>query len=249
MPLGTFFVSAFFYLSNEIFVFNMLRNRLLLFFLFFQSVLSSQTVQKDSLPNAYREDQIYIGISFISLLSDEDNFNQNGLSSAFQFGFVRDMPLIASGKLALGVGIGYGQQQFNSNLLRVTDGNLNSYYVLQNLEEAVDKMKFSFKSLVFPLSIRWRTSTPTNFQFWRIYGGIKFRWNFSAKATQKNETLNIISDTQPWTTEGFLSVGFNTWNLYLGYEFRSLFSADIQSESSDLLDVRALKFGLIFYLL
>ena len=49
----------------------------------------------------YRKDQIYFGTSFMLLNSNQEKFKRQGISSHFQQGFVRDIPLISSGKLAI----------------------------------------------------------------------------------------------------------------------------------------------------
>ncbi|MDC3132649.1 PorT family protein [Flavobacteriaceae bacterium] len=217
--------------------------------LLFLQALFSQEVQGDSI-HRYREDQFYLGISFVTLLNDEKDFNQNGLSGDFQIGFIRDMPLVANGRISFGLGIGYEQQQFNSNLLRLTDTNSDSYYVFQTSNEVDQKMKYHFKSLAIPLTFRWRTSSPTNYKFWRFYSGVKLRWTFSSEATKNRQEINIKNDIHPWTTEGFISFGYNTWNIYLGYEFSSIFNQRVRQSDADIpLDIRALKFGLIFYVL
>jgi hypothetical protein len=47
----------------------------------------------------FREDQFYLGTSFIVLSSDQEDFNPRVLSRHFQWGFIRDLPLNSSGKL------------------------------------------------------------------------------------------------------------------------------------------------------
>ena len=228
---------------------TMVRNSFLFLSLLFLQTLFSQSVQRDSI-HRYREDQFYLGISFVTLLNDEKDFNQNGLSGDFQIGFIRDMPLVSNGRLSFGIGVGYEQQQFNSNLLRLTEPNSDSYYIFQTSNEEVQKMKYHFKSLAIPLTFRWRTSTTTNYKFWRLYTGVKLRWTFSSMAIKNQQKINIKNDIHPWTTEGFISFGYNTWNIYLGYEFSSIFNQRVrQSDVLVPLDIRALKFGLIFYVL
>ena len=72
---------------------------------------------KDVDSSFYREDQIYFGTSFTLLYSNQEKFKRQGISKHFQLGFVRDIPLISSGKLALGLGLGYSFQDYNSNLV------------------------------------------------------------------------------------------------------------------------------------
>lgn len=75
---------------------------------------------------SYRKDQIYYGASFMLLNSDQEKFKRQGISKQFQFGFVKDIPLISSRKLAIGLGLGYSFQDYNSNLVRFNVNNGNS---------------------------------------------------------------------------------------------------------------------------
>ena len=47
------------------------------------------------------------------LNSDQVKFKRQGISKQFQFGFVKDIPLISSRKLAIGLGLGYSFQDYN----------------------------------------------------------------------------------------------------------------------------------------
>ena len=78
----------------------------------------------------YREDQIYLGTSFMLLNSNQEKFKSQGISKHFQLGFIRDIPLISSGKLAIGVGLGYSFQDYNSNLVRFNINNESSIYIV-----------------------------------------------------------------------------------------------------------------------
>ena len=41
----------------------------------------------------FREDQFYLGASFMILESDQEDFSPRGLSRHFQWGFIRDIPI------------------------------------------------------------------------------------------------------------------------------------------------------------
>ena len=74
------------------------------FILFLIPLLSlwGQDVSEQTKP-LFREDQFYVGVSFMLLQTNQDQFDPLGLSRHFQWGFVRDIPLNDSGKLASAV--------------------------------------------------------------------------------------------------------------------------------------------------
>ena len=80
----------------------MFLNRAILFLLIFFNIniLFSQNIKSDF----YREDQIYISLYYKSLKNDVSDLKENKFSSSINFGFIRDIPLSKSGKLALGIG-------------------------------------------------------------------------------------------------------------------------------------------------
>ena len=124
----------------------------------------------------YREDQIYFGTSFMLINSNQEKFKRQGISKHFQLGFVRDIPIISSGKLAIGLGLGYSFQDYNSNLVRFNINNGSSIYIVNYTLNQKSKLSFNF--IEFPISLRWRNFSPDNHQFWRVYTGFKLQRNF-----------------------------------------------------------------------
>ena len=66
-----------------------------------------------------------------------------------------------------------------------------------------------------PLEFRWRSSDPSNYQFWRVYAGLVGYYTLSAK--QRTRT-DLIDSTTSLSVQKFrlalrLNVGNNTWNL------------------------------------
>tara|TARA_B100001996_G_C18512272_1_gene535876 strand:+ start:110 stop:781 length:672 start_codon:yes stop_codon:yes gene_type:complete len=219
---------------------------LFILFLLLQFILNAQS-SKDDL-GFYREDQIYIGFSFISLDSNNKSFSQRGLSNHFQMGFVRDIPLISSGKLAIGLGLGYSFQNYNSNLIRFNIDNENSIFIVNN--NLNQKSKLSFNFIEFPISLRWRNSSLNDYQFWRVYTGIKFQRNFLSKLKYSSyNTNNISNEVKNWNKELYLSFGYNTWNFYFSYGLNQIMKNIRDQYSNKSFKVRPLKIGLIFYLL
>ena len=215
---------------------------LILIFLFFSLFgFSQEEFQK------YREDQIYFSVFYNSLGSELDNFKENKFSSSFNLGFIRDIPISKSGKFALGLGIGYGKNSFNNNL-KLSSNDKSSYELLSN-RDAPTKNIFNFSEIQFPIEIRWRNSSSSNYKFWRIYAGLKYskvlQSSFKYDSSQENyKIINLpINLDQLGLT---LNIGYNTWNIGLYKSLRPFFNKNIESLPQAL---EQFKLGLIFYIL
>jgi len=213
-----------------------------LIFLFFSLFgFSQEEFQK------YREDQIYFSVFYNSLGSELDNFKENKFSSSFNLGFIRDIPISKSGKFALGLGIGYGKNSFNNNL-KLSSNDKSSYELLSN-RDAPTKNIFNFSEIQFPIEIRWRNSSSSNYKFWRIYAGLKYskvlQSSFKYDSSQENyKIINLpINLDQLGLT---LNIGYNTWNIGLYKSLRPFFNKNIESLPQAL---EQFKLGLIFYIL
>ena len=212
------------------------------------SLLKTET-ETDSLASTfYREDQIYLGVSFVALVSDQDALDARGLSSHFQWGVVRDFPIVPSGKFALGVGLGMGFERYNTNLNRMQDVQGKGFYSFNN-DSTSAPIFFSIQSLELPFSFRWRSSSSTDYAFWRIYGGIAFQWNYRLRAEQNELSLSVRDELQHFGATTHLSFGYNTWNFYLAYRVTPFFYKDSLSSQMLPLKLAPIKVGLIFYLL
>ncbi len=210
--------------------------------------VSEEGSENEKVSNTFREDQFYLGVSFVALLSNTSSFDQRGLSSQLQLGWVRDIPLVASSKLALGFGLGHAFHRYTTNLrLQVSEG-VSTNYMLDTAEDA-PKTIFAARSIDFPISLRWRDATPDSFAFWRIYAGVKLRWNYWAKQKNALSKTSILADLNRWNTEAFLNFGYNTWNFYLAYDLQPLFIPITLLDSPDQLQIRPIRIGLIFYIL
>ena len=242
------FKGIFFYFQSKVILKQTLR---LLYFFLFLGQLNHGTLfaQEEILVDSfYREDQIYLGVSFAVLLSDHPEFKPQGLSRHFQLGVVRDIPLSANGQFAAGIGLGMSFERYNTNVIRSNDFNSKvSYTVSGNLEE--NPFFFSLQSLELPLSIRWRNSSSKDYVFWRIYGGVAFQWNYRIHAKTENMSFSVSKDIQNIGATTHLSFGYNTWNFYLAYKLTPFFNQTSFSNEATPFDITPLKIGLIFYLL
>ncbi|MGB2136429.1 MAG: outer membrane beta-barrel protein, partial [Flavobacteriaceae bacterium] len=140
--------------------------------LFFTGILLlgyKAMAQRDGLSTKYREDQFYISFGLQLQQENISGFKQNGFSNNFQVGFVRDIPLHANGRTAIGLGLGYAYNRLISNLNLDSEDENPTFSIKGN-----DENRQTYSSIVVPLSLRFRTSTPDRTDFWRVYGGMKY---------------------------------------------------------------------------
>jgi hypothetical protein len=216
----------------------------------YQSIIGQAEIIKES-DKLYREDQFYFGITYNLLGNMPQEMSQNGFSSGFHLGFIRDMPINKSRTLAFGLGLGYSANSYNQNLLisKNQSGSLN-YSFLESA--SFIKNKFSTHLIEIPFEFRWRASTETSYKFWRIYSGFKLGYVLASTSKFKGSGQSIkqknISHLEKFQYGLTVSIGYNTWNAYLYYALNPIFKneANLDGES---LDIIAIKIGLIFYIL
>lgn len=214
-------------------------------------VCSLSTAQQDpNLPSLYREDQIYIGASFMGLIQSNTEENPAGLSSHFHFGLVRDMPLNAKGNWAIAGGLGFQTQRIITAVMYEfgPDEQPLRFYG-QGKTESQIQTRFGVQSIEVPLVLRWRTSTPTRYQFWRIYGGLKWFWNLKTKVVGLPKSFDTQEYFNRTHLESFVSFGYNTWNFYVSYPIQKVVNPIPLEDGSAPYDFNLIKVGLIFYLL
>jgi hypothetical protein len=220
------------------------------------SLVSSQEVVIDTSKiedNKYREDQFYIAITYNLLAYKPNNVKQTGFSSGFHLGFIRDFPLNQQRNFGLGIGLGGSINSYNNSIYAYENDNGEIEYI--NLSESdinYTKNKLSTYLLEIPFEIRWRTSTVSEYKFWRIYSGFKFGYVLASSTKFKGDSGKIkntnIKDLNKFQYGLTLSAGYNTWNFYLFYSLNPIFSKDAQIDGNSI-DMTAVKFGLIFYIL
>jgi len=212
-------------------------------FLFLVLLISSCVkAQSDStfVDNKYLEDQIYLNLTYISLLNTPPPISQSGFSFGLGGGFIKDLPVNSKRNVAFGVGLGYG---------------FNNYYFnvrFENEEPNEDKTTLNSKIMLhvveLPLEFRFRTSTATRYKFWRFYPGFKISYAFA-------ENLSLGKDAD-FEVEGvaqyndFLygltfSAGYNKWNIHLYYGLNDLIT---NAEGNDYeFAITDFRIGLVFY--
>ena len=221
---------------------------LLLFWGCFVGVLA-QSITSTELDSLYREDQVYIGVTYNALANLPDGVSQSSFSTGFHLGVIRDFPVNKRRNIAIGLGLGYSVNIFNQNI-KISKTTPTTYTILEGIDYSQNN--FSQHLLEVPLEFRWRTSNAESYKFWRIYTGLKLGYMLASKSVYKgdpgNETHRNLTGLNPWQYGLTMSVGYNTWNGYIYYGLNPIFDS-VSSTNSQSIDMNALKIGLIFYLL
>lgn len=221
----------------------------LMFFCNFFLAAYSQSNTVVELDSLYREDQIYIGVTYNALINLPSGASQNSFSTGFHLGIIRDFPINKRRNVAIGLGLGYSINTFIQNI-RISETSPPNYTILEGIDYS--KNNFSQHLLEVPFELRWRTSNPETYKFWRVYTGIKLGYLLASKSVYKgapgNETYTSLNGLNTWQYGLTLSVGYNTWNGYIYYGLNPIFDS-ISSTNGQSIDMSALKIGLIFYIL
>ncbi len=212
----------------------------------------AQEINEQVIDSLYKEDQFYAGVTYNLLGNKPKEVSQSGFSLGFHLGFIKDMPINKNRNIAIGIGLGYSANSYNQNLLIDKDATGNTTYTVLNNSSTYAKNKFSSHLIEFPIEFRWRTSTATDYNFWRIYTGFKLGYMLAHTTKYRGDlgklrhsNINDFNDFQYGLT---LSAGYNTWNLFLYYALNPIFSGDA-SLNGNQIDMNAIKIGLMFYIL
>ncbi|MFY9242966.1 MAG: porin family protein [Polaribacter sp.] len=210
---------------------------------------SSMQAQKDSLQlgDRYSEDQMYISISYAQLFSQPEAISRSSFSYGISLGILKDFSLNKDGTFALAMGIGYGYDFFNHEL-KVEEINGTTIF---NEGLNITNNVFKGHNLEFPIEVRWRTSNAKKYNFWRIYGGIKFLYNLSNKFQfDENGTSFQFKNVSAYNNFRYgltLSAGFDEFNINIFYSLNPIFENVTFNNQN--INSKILKFGLIFYIL
>jgi len=211
--------------------------------------ITKLSAQKDSLQlgDSYADDQIYFSVSYAQLNNQPTTISRSNFSYAVSAGFMKDIILNKRGNISIAAGVGYGFDFFNHEL-KVEELNAGT-----NFDTGSDLTSniFTSHNLEFPIELRWRTSTAKKYDFWRIYGGVKFLYNlsntFRFEENATNFSYNNVSAYNNFQYGLTLSVGYDVFNINLFYSLTPVFeNATINGED---INTSILKFGFIFYIL
>ncbi len=201
---------------------------------------------KDSL--AYREDQFYLDVNLLLQGNDLDNFRQNGFSRSLHLGFLRDISLNKKGNRALALGLGYGYQRLVNTLDIDQEEGEYVYSIPDNIRTL--RNVFSYHQLQLPVELRWRTSTATDYDFWRVYLSYRLSYQFAARYQPFfGPDFRLVDQITPWQHSFGIAMGYGSWNLRFAYEIQPLLNQDIQLETGATPRFYPIHLGLIFYFL
>lgn len=195
----------------------------------------------DTIDYKYREDQIYIALSY-NLMNDIPESDSSTLfSGSFNVGYMFDIPLNRRRNAGLGIGLGYSYNSYSTNfLMDVIDEDLT-----------YETSRFKSQLIEMPIEIRWRTSTATTYDFWRIYGGVKIAYLLSSKSKfNVNDESLVIKNIDAFEKFQYgltFSAGYGSWNIYAYYGLSPLFN-DVTVDNKKL-NLKDFSLGLKFYIL
>ncbi len=213
-----------------------------------------QNAIPDVVDSLYREDQFYIGLSFNLLTNTPRRFSQNGFSGGLHLGFIRDMPINKRRNLALGLGLGLSTNTYNSNLIigDALDGVTN-FTIIDQIQDNSQANRFNTNLVEVPFQLRWRSSTATTFNFWRVYAGLKMGYVVHFKSTFKDDLITIRQTDLPelnrWRYHATLSIGNGSFNAFVNYSLNDFFNKDARTVDGDQVSLQTIKFGVEFYFL
>lgn len=214
---------------------------------------SSMTDKGQTVDSLYREDQIYLGITVNFLNQRPKGVITESFVGGINFGYLRDMPINKKRNVAIAAGLGYAYNNYGHSLLVGKDASGESIFtVLDDELIDYDKNRFETHEIELPLELRWRTSTPEVYKFWRIYGGVKLGYTFHFKSVFKQDGNKFretsIDEFDRLRYTAFLNFGYNTFNLQVQYTINSFFNNDAQIDGVPI-NMTAIKLGLMFYIL
>lgn len=223
---------------------------------FYNSKAQDSNKYNNAIPNVvdslYREDQFYIGFTFNLVTNQPEAYSQNGFSGGLHFGFIRDMPINKRRNLAIGVGLGHSLNTYNSNLFLGEASSGETIFRILDSSVDVDRNRFNTNLIEMPIQFRWRTSTPTVYNFWRIYGGMKLSYIYHYKAIFRNNDSTVTQTDIPELNKlryaAILTLGNGSFNAFFQYDLNTLFNDDALINANQI-NLQPLKFGIEFYIL
>ena len=224
----------------------MLRNSSLIIFFLFVLGASAQNSTVDSL---YLEDQFYLGLTYNTFGSKPSDMTHRNLPFGLQFGFIKDMPINKNRTVSIGLGLGYAVNNYYSNLIATKENNVIAYSFADD-DTDYKRSKIETHLVELPIEFRWRKSTPTDYKFLRIYGGVKFGYAFSARSKFVSDELkeSFSNDDIDKIRYGLqFNMGYNTWNVHVYYGLNSLL--DGAAVNGEDLSLKPIRVGFNFYIL
>ena len=209
------------------------------------------SIDSGEIDSKYREDQFYFSATYNLLGKKPSGVSQQGFSTGFHLGFIRDMPINEKRNVSIGLGLGLSSNSYNSNLFISETSNMFEYSVLNDSDITFTKNKFTTYIIELPLEFRWRTSDKVTYKFWRIYTGLKLGYVFHSTSKFRGsipDSNTANGDFEKLQYGLTLSVGYGTLNFHVYYGLNTIFNNDAIL-NGDSIDLNTIKLGLITYIL
>ena len=225
-------------------------NILILFHFFLFVAYSQDTLQVKVVDSLYREDQLYLGLTYNILDNRPADLKQNFFSPGINFGFLRDFPINKKRTVAIAPGIGFSYLGYNQNLLiQKIEGEID-YTVVSST--TFNRNNLSFYAIDFPIEFRWRNSTPDNYRFLRIYSGFKYSYIFyDTSILRMNGNVTKVANNPDLVTSQmgvYLAIGYHSINFYTYYGITNLFQSNAAIDGIPL-ELTTINLGFQFYIL
>ncbi|MBT8181647.1 MAG: PorT family protein [Eudoraea sp.] len=199
----------------------------------------------------YLEDQFYLGITYNIILNKPNGVTQSNFSYGLMGGFIKDLPLNRRRNFAIGLGLGYAYNNYYSNLfVNETENDLE--YIVLDSDTSYKRNKLDSHVIEMPIEIRWRTSTPSDYKFWRIYAGMKLGYVVGSRSKFVSNTARISfnnPDIRKFRYGLMLNFGYSTVNVHAYYALSNLFNDNVNTVEGESIEFRPLRIGIIFYIL
>ncbi len=217
--------------------------------------LAAQTEQdSSSVDKRYLEDQFYAGITYNFMLSLPDDVSQRNFSYGLQSGFIKDIPLNANRNIGLGLGLGLGLNTYYTNIRAIDIGDDIQYQLpLEDLD--VKRSKIETHLVEMPFEFRWRNSNASEYNFWRIYAGLKLSYVINARskfvADLNDESFKGSfnnTDVRKLQYGITFNFGYHNFNMHVYYGLTGLLNDGVTINDEEF-KIKPLRIGFIFYIL
>ena len=170
---------------------------------------------KDSIFNQvsdrYFEDQLYLRLTYNMIVVKQSSQIKNEPTYGVGFGIMKDVPMNKQRNFGMGIGLGYAYQRYRTNVFS------KKHLTIEQI---------GFHELQLPIQLRWRTSTPDKYKFWRVYTGVQCTYLLGS-----NLGASVQKAVNPFQISGVLTLGHGFFNVHLRYDFLSLFKKDAYTSS------------------
>lgn len=199
----------------------------------------------------YLEDQFYTGITYNFILNKPSDVTQRNFSYGLMGGFIKDIPLNADRNVGFGLGLGYALNTYYTNLL-ATETQDGIVYSIIDADISYRRNKLEIHLIEMPIEFRWRSSSPSDHKFWRIYTGIKLAYAVGSRSKFVSDMEKISfrnPDIEKFQYGIILNFGYNTFNFHAYYGLNNLFKDGVVTDTGESIKFKPLRIGISFYIL